>query len=156
MITNILFDFSRVILFPRDDNYSGSLNELYRKITVDKYSFLGHYKFNEELLGFLKSLKNKYHLSIYTTDIIQNDPKAQNILNPIFEEIFAANILGISKKDPQGYLIIAEKLNVKPEQILFIDDGEANITAAKQAGFQTIHYLSNEQLFKEFKPFKIS
>lgn len=147
MITNILFDFSRVILFPKDENYKGMLNDLYRKIIEEKSPFLSYFKFNEELLDFLKPLKEKYHLSIYTTDIIQKDPEVKKILDPIFEEIFAANDLGISKKDPQGYLVIASKLNVKPEQILFIDDGEINIQAAKQAGLQTIRYLSNEQLF---------
>lgn len=151
MITNLLFDFSRVILFPRDENYSGLLNELYRKILEEKSSFLDHYRINEELLNFLKPLKEKYHLSIYTTDIIQNDPVAKQFLDPIFEEIYAANDLKVSKKDPDGYLVVAEKLNVKPEQILFIDDGEKNIEAAKKAGFQTIRYLSNEQLFKELK-----
>lgn len=151
MITNILFDFSRVILFPKDENYKGLLNDLYRKITEEKLSFLEHYKFNEELLNFLKPLKEKYHLSIYTTDIIQNDQEVRRILDPIFEEIFAANDLGISKKDPKGYLVIAGKLNVKLEQILFIDDGEKNIEAAKQAGLQTIHYSSNEKLFEELR-----
>lgn len=149
MIANILFDFSRVILFPKEENYKGLLNDLYRKITEEKSSFLDHYKFNEELLNFLKPLKEKYRLSIYTTDIIQNDPIARKYLDPIFEEIFAANDLGISKKDPEGYLVIAKKLNVKPEQILFIDDGETNIAAAKQAGLKTIYYLSNEKLFEE-------
>lgn len=149
MITNILFDFSRVILFPKDENYKGLLNDLYRKITEEKSPFLNHYKFNTELLNFIKPLKEKYHLSIYTTDIIQNDPEVRKILDPIFEEIFAANDLRISKKDPKDYLIIANKLNVKPEEILFIDDGETNIEAAKQAGLQAIHYLSNKQLFKD-------
>lgn len=151
MITNILFDFSRVILFPKDENYKGLLNDLYRKIVEEKSSFLDHYRFNEELLNFLKPFKEKYHLSIYTTDIIQNDPVARKYLDPIFEEIYAANDLRISKKDPNGYLIVAGKLNVAPEQILFIDDGEKNIEAAKKAGFQTIRYLSNGQLFKELK-----
>lgn len=151
MITNILFDFSRVILFPKDENYKGLLNDLYRRITQEKSSFLDHYKFNEELLNFLKPLKGKYHLSIYTTDIVQNDPVARQILDPIFEEIFAANDLGISKKDPKGYLVIANKLNVKPEHMLFIDDGEANIEAAKEAGLETIHYLSNKQLLKDLQ-----
>lgn len=155
MITNLLFDFSRVILFPKDENYSGLLNDLYRKITNEKTSFLDHYKFNKELLNFLKSLKNKFKLSIYTTDIIQNDPEAKKLLDPIFENIFAANDLGISKKDPKGYLIIAEKLGVNPEEILFVDDGEANIQAANAAGLQTIRYLTNEQLFKELQ-FKLS
>lgn len=151
MITNLLFDFSRVILFPKDENYSGLLNDLYRKITNGKASFLDHYKFNEELLNFLKPLKNKFRLSIYTTDIIQYDPEAKRVLDPIFENIFAANDLGISKKDPKGYLVIAEKLGVKPEEILFVDDGEANIQAANAAGLQTIRYLTNQQLFKELQ-----
>lgn len=151
MITHLLFDFSRVILFPKDENYNGLLNDLYRKITEEKSPFLDHYKFNDELLNFLKPLKGKYHLSIYTTDIIQNDPAARKILDPIFEEVFAANDLGLSKKDPKGYLIIAEKLGVKPDEILFVDDGEANINTAKEVGLQTIHYSFNEQLFKELQ-----
>lgn len=154
MITNILFDFSRVILFPKDENYKGLLNDLYRKITQEKSPFLNHYKFNEELLNFLKPLKEKYHLSIYTTDIIQNDPEVRKILDPIFEEIFAANDLRISKKDQDGYSIIASKLNVDPQQILFIDDGEVNIEVAKKAGLQTIHYLSNEQLLKDLQKYE--
>ena len=147
----VLFDFSRVILFPKDENYSGRLNDLYRKVIDENASFLDHYRFNEELLNFFKPLKYKFKLSIYTTDIIQNDPEAKKVLDPIFENIFAANDLGISKKDPKGYLIIAEKLGVKPEEILFVDDGEANIQAAGTAGLQTIHYLTNEQLFKELQ-----
>ncbi len=151
MITNLLFDFSRVILFPKDENYLSLLNDLYRKIINEKASFLDHYKFNKELLNFLKPLKNKFKLSIYTTDIVQNDPEAKKVLEPIFENIFAANDLGISKKDPKGYLVIAEKLGVKSEEILFVDDGEVNIQAANTAGFQTIHYLTNKQLFKDLQ-----
>ncbi len=151
MVTNLLFDFSRVILFPADENYQGLLNDLYRKINREEVSLLDHFKFNEELLNFLKSLKNEFTLSIYTTDIIQNDPIAQTILKPLFKNIFAANDLGISKKDPKSYLVIAEKLNVNPSQILFVDDGEANIQAASEAGFQTILYSSNEQLLGDLK-----
>lgn len=151
MITNLLFDFSRVLLFPKDKNYSGLLNDLYRKITSEDASFLDHYRFNEELLIFLKSFKDKFKLSIYTTDIIQNDPEAKKILDPIFENVFAANDLGISKKDPKGYLAIAEKLGVKSEEILFVDDGETNINVAKEAGLQTIHYVSNDQLLKDLQ-----
>lgn len=150
MITNILFDLSRVLLFAKDENYKGLMNDLYRQVIKNKdYSFLDHFKFNQELLDFLKPLKEKYTLSLYTTDIIQNDPVAKEILAPIFENIFAAKDLGISKKDSQGYLVIAEKLNVKPEEVLFIDDGEKNIECAKQAGLQVIRYFLNSQLKKD-------
>lgn len=152
MITNILFDFSRVLLFPKDENYVGLMNDLYRGVIKNKdYNFLDYFKFNQELLDFLIPLKEKYTLSLYTTDIIQNDPVAKKAIAPIFENIFAANSLGISKKDPKGYLVITEKLNVKPEEILFIDDGEKNIECAKQAGLQAIRYLSNEQLKQDLR-----
>lgn len=150
MITNLLFDFSRVLLFAEDKNYVGLMNDLYRQVIKNKdYNFLDYFKFNQELLNFLIPFKDKYTLSLYTTDIIQDDPVAKEILAPIFKNIFAANSLGISKKDPNGYLVIAEKLNAKPEEILFIDDGKKNIVAAKKAGIKTIQYLSNEQLFKD-------
>ena len=83
MIIYLLFDFSRVLLFPKDDNYDGLLNNLYRKVLNEKGAFLDNFRFNEELLNFLKPLKDKYNLLVYTTDIIQTDPTAKAVLDPI-------------------------------------------------------------------------
>lgn len=151
MITNLLFDFSWVILFPKEETYTGKLNDLYKKVLNKESSFLDNFRFNTELLEYIKSLKDRFTVSIYTTDIIQNDPVAKDMLNPIFQNIFAANDLGISKKDPHGYLVIAEKLKAEPPNILFIDDTKANIEAANHAGLQVIQYLSNKQLFQDLK-----
>lgn len=151
MITDFLLDFSRVLLFAKDKNYSGLINDLYRKTIWEKSPFLDSFQFNDELLDYLKTLKGKYTLSIYTTDIVQNDPVARHQLDPIFENIFAANNLGISKKESNGYIIIAQKLQANPSQILFIDDSIGNIEAAKKAGLQAIHYTSNQELFKEIQ-----
>ncbi|MBI2022816.1 HAD-IA family hydrolase [Candidatus Daviesbacteria bacterium] len=151
MITNLLFDFSRVILFPKDESYNGLLNDLYRKVRGENGLFLDYFKFNTELLNYLGQFKDKYTLSIFTTDIVQNDSEAQKIIKPIFRNVFSAKNLGISKKDSKGYLVIAEKLKVDPSEILFVDDGAANIAAAKTAGLRAIRYLSNEQLFNDLK-----
>lgn len=152
MITNILIDFSRVLIFPRNKQYEGLLNDLYKKVIKSKsYNFLNEFEFNQNLLNFLKKLKNKYNLSVYTTDIIQNDLAAKSILKPIFANIFVANDLGISKKDSNGYYVIAKELNSRPEEILFIDDNLENIKAATKIGLHTILFSSNEQLVRELK-----
>jgi HAD superfamily hydrolase (TIGR01509 family) len=152
MITNVLLDFSRVIIFPRDNTYFGLLNDLYKKeILEGKSQFLDRFKFNEELLKYLHALKGKYGLSIYTTDIIQYDPAARTQLEPLFENIFAANELKLNKKEPNDYLVIAEKLKCEPQEILFIDDGEQNIKAAQKAGLQTLQFTSNEKLFEQLE-----
>jgi len=145
----LLFDFSRVIIFPKDDTYPGLLNDLYKKaMSGGNFNFYNSFTFNIELLSFLKTIKSYISLDIYTTDILQNDPVAKAVLEPVFDHIFSANELGLRKKDPQGYKIIAEKLGVKPNEILFVDDSLVNVETAKKAGLQAIQFTSNGNLIK--------
>jgi HAD superfamily hydrolase (TIGR01509 family) len=148
----LLFDFSRVLIFPIDDAYTGLLNDLYKKaLHEDTFQFHDFFKFNEALLAHIKPLASMYTLAIFTTDVLQNDPAAKKVLAPIFSRVIAANELGISKKDPKGYLVVAEKLGVKPNEILFIDDTLGNIETAQMAGLQTIHFISNSAFFNELQ-----
>lgn len=94
MIKVLLFDFSRVILFPKDKNYTGKL---------------------------------------------------------IFKKIYSALEIGLDKKDPKAYSLIAQDLGLKPEEIVFIDDSLENLSAAKSAGLSTIWYQSNDKLFEDVK-----
>ena len=152
MITTLLFDFSRTLLFPKDTNYNGKLNDLYKSIISKKdYNFFEYFTLNDKLLDYLKPLKNKYVLAVYTTDIIQNDPAVKPKLDSLFPHVFAANDLGINKKDSQGYNLIATTLGQKSEEILFIDDTMENLEAAQKAGLQTVQFISNKQLFEVLK-----
>lgn len=49
----------------------------------------------------------------------------------------------LAKPDPQIYIKTAKALDCEPQNILFIDDREENITAAAALGMQTIHYDYN-------------
>ena len=150
MIKVILIDFSRTLLFPKDKNYSGKLNPLYSSIIVkSNYNFFDYFYLNQELIDYLKLLRKKYNLYVFTTDIVQNDPAIKPILEKNFSEIFVANDLGIDKKDPSGYKKLAGILKERPENILLIDDTLEKIEAAKKAGFQTIQFISNKKLFKD-------
>ncbi len=152
MITQILFDFSRVLLFPKDGNYKGMLNDLYRKIIKKQgYKFFDYFELNNELLQFMNKLKSKYTLSIFTTDIIQKDPALREILNNNFKNIFAANDLGISKKDPDAYKLIADKLECRLNEIIYVDDNLKNVEAAQSVGTLAIHYISDDNLIKELE-----
>ena len=41
--------------------------------------------------------------------------------------------------------------DLKPDEILFIDDLAPNVEGAKEFGFQTIHYVDFDQFLKEYK-----
>jgi len=153
MITAILSDFSRVILNPKDKKYQGTLNGLNKKLLEkDKnYSFFDYFEFNEEILSLYRQLRLRYSANIFTSGTIHNRPEVRRIVAPIFENIYTAKDFGINKKQPDAYLFIAEKLNKKPSDILFIDDQIDNIQAAHKAGLNTIQYSKFEGLVSELK-----
>ncbi len=103
MITTLLFDFSRVLLFPKNSEYQGMLNPLHAgNFTKSDYHFFDYFELNEELLGYLEKIKDKFGLNIFTTGNIQNAPEVRERINPIFKRVFAAGEMGVSKKDPKN------------------------------------------------------
>lgn len=144
MTKALLFDFSRTLLFPKDKTYIGGLNDLHKKISENpNYDFLESFELNKELLSYLETIKNKLSLYVFTSESIQEDPAIKNDVTKIFSKIFSAKELGLSKKDPKAYELIAKELNLNSDEILFIDDSSENLEAAKSAELQTLQYKDN-------------
>lgn len=64
------------------------------------------------------------------------------------------------KPFPEIYKIAYEEAkreipDLLPGEILFIDDLEANVNAAKEFGFQTIHYVDFDSFLAEYKTFEL-
>ena len=147
MIKAVLFDFSRTLLKAKDENYGDSLNSLYkRQKQSPEYNPLDDFELNQELLDFAASIKNTYPLYIFTTGIIQEDVKFKSVINSIFKQVFTVSEVGYAKDSKEAYVEIAHRINVKPEEIMFIDDEKDNVDAAKGAGLETVHYESAEQV----------
>ncbi len=147
MIKALVFDFSRTLFFPKDKEYTGELNALHRKLAVNpNYDILQNFEFNEELMIFLGHLKNRYRLYLFTSGTIQDAPEIKYKTASLFEKIFSAEQMQVSKKDLESYKRIARTLKLKPEEILFVDDLENNVLAAKYAGLNVIQYKDNHSL----------
>jgi len=146
MIKAIVSDFSRVILFPKDSIYEGSLNSLHKeKSLLSNYNPLDYFNLNTELLDFYKSQKEKVNLYIFTTDSIQDAPEFKPFLEPIFTKIFSALKMGFSKKDPEAYKLITRELGCDPCEIIYIDDAVENIEAASAVGIKVVLYADSLQ-----------
>lgn len=72
-----------------------------------------------------------------------------------FLEVFDAIVLSgeakVAKPDPRIYALLLDKINRPAEECLFIDDSEANVSAARRLGFRTIRFESPEQLGSELR-----
>ncbi len=154
MIKAFLCDFSRVLLFPKDREYKGSLNGLYDDLlqTLGAYDFFSYFDLNRELLEIFREMKNKFPMYILTTDKIQDVPDVRKIIDPVFDNVFSAKNFALSKTDKKLYLEVAELLGYQPKEMIYIDDTAANLSAAKSAGMTVFHYHNNKVLMKELAP----
>ncbi len=152
MIKAIVLDFSRVILLPKDKSYAGGLNALYdAHFQDDDYRFSDYFEFNDQLLQALEGIKDVYSLHVFTTGHVQNTPEVQKRISGVFKSVHSVEDIPFDKSDPEGYQHIATTLGYAPQEVLYIDDQLKNIKVARQAGFDTLLFESNEALFRDLK-----
>lgn len=73
----------------------------------------------------------------------------------LFHEVLYSYEVSFSKPDKNIFFLMLKKLNVKPEECLFIDDYIKNIESAKQLGIETIHFTSPDKLKKQLRELKL-
>lgn len=111
------------------------------------------YKINDDVLKLIRKLRDKYKIVLLSNNYdalfkaISSDKKLKNI----FDYSFYSNKLRMVKcYDEEKIFDHALKtINVKPEECVFIDDKEKNLTPAKRLGVHTILFKDIMQLKKE-------
>jgi len=73
----------------------------------------------------------------------------------IFDEVYASNLMGISKPDPDFYRYILKKEGIKPKNTVFVDDSEENILSAQKIGINSILFTDSESLKEQIKTFSL-
>jgi len=68
-----------------------------------------------------------------------------------FDHCTWSHALRMAKPEPEIYLKTAEALKTPPGNILFIDDREDNIAAAKEVGMQAIRYTTHADFEREMR-----
>lgn len=97
----------------------------------------------------LNELKDKYRLAVLTNAKIGLwDEWKEGKLREYFEIIVDSSEVHILKPDERIFRILLERLQLKPEECLFIDDGIDNIQAAEKLGFITVHFKEPEESVK--------
>jgi epoxide hydrolase-like predicted phosphatase len=144
------------------------------EITTDEFwsSFSIRYgkKVNEELFGkffsprldqdvmeIIKQLKNHSRVVCGTNTF---DPHYDYLLErgyyDVFDAVFASNKMGVSKPDPDFYRFILNNEGIKPEDALFVDDSEINVSAAKNLQIRSILFTDSHSLAHHIKRLQAS
>ena len=105
--------------------------------------------FNTDLLEYIKVLRNKYIIAMLS-NIGNNGLESYmdyGVLEEHFDLIVESAKIGFAKPEARAYETVADKLGVRLDECVFIDDRQPYIEGAQHVGMKTI-------LYEDFKKFK--
>jgi len=107
----------------------------------------------EDIIEIVKKLHKKYKLAIITNHL--RDFFNHLIETYDFERYFDVIVTSfderIKKPEPRIFEITLERLNLKPDECVFIDDKKGNIDAAQKIGIKGILFKDTDQLEKDLR-----
>jgi HAD superfamily hydrolase (TIGR01509 family) len=111
-------------------------------------------KINDSLVDFIKSIKNDYKVALLsnaTSTFLTRILNKYNYLYELFDFIVISSDVKMVKPDAEIFNFLINKVGVRAEESLMIDDNIANIEGAKAAGIDGILYKNMEEFVKEFQ-----
>ena len=120
--------------------------------------FWGGDEMDRKLVEFIRGLR-----SDYTTALLSNAwEDLRELLDDFwkisdaFDHIFISAEMGLAKPDPEVYQRVIAELGVPPSEVVFVDDFIENVEAAREAGWNAIHFRSREGALAELAEYLAS
>ncbi|RLG14599.1 MAG: hypothetical protein DRN66_01580 [Candidatus Nanohalarchaeota archaeon] len=140
-----------------------SSDEFFREVSkkgnlsIEKNEFIqaytGIFRPIEKTHALMKKLKQKYRIALLSNTSewdFEHGIKQSGIFH-LFDEITVSFRVGAMKPDKRMFLDAIEKLKLKPEECIYIDDIKEYADAAEEVGIHSIHYNSHEGLLDFLK-----
>jgi glucose-1-phosphatase len=108
-----------------------------------------------EMLELLGQLRKQVAIAAFTNTIalhwdLLTDPKRYRFPQ-LFQIVFASHLLGDAKPRAEAFKKVLNALSVNPEEVIFVDDSEVNVSGASQLGIKGIVFKSPESLRAELR-----
>jgi len=108
-------------------------------------------KINYELIEIIKNLKNKnYKIGLLSNNSVNlNQGIKDKNISELFDTVVISGEVGYQKPQSEIFQILAEKLDVNINELIFIDDTKKSLEGAEKIGYVPILYTNNEILKTE-------
>ncbi len=107
---------------------------------------------DKDMIGLVSKLKKNGYLvpALTNTNKVHVKTNEKLGLYDSFDLVIKSNDVGLVKPDKRIFLLLLEKIGLKAEDCVFIDDRKHNVEAAINLGFHGIHFSDFEDLVVNF------
>ena len=146
------FNLAAEAKISQQEAWEKSIEETSLPLTVEEIKQV-HYSFfelNLEVIEFAKEVSKKVQTLLLTKNTPEQveDTEKKLSFKKYFKNIINTWELRLPKASKETIKFILNKFKVQPEEVIYVDDQEINLVAAKELGVHTILYQNFEQ-FKE-------
>jgi putative hydrolase of the HAD superfamily len=104
-------------------------------------------RLNVPMAEFFRSLRPRYQTAILSNSFVgaRREEMRRYHFDEMCDLIIYSHEEGIAKPDPRIFELTCKRLGVEPAQMLFLDNHEPHIAAARALGIHAIHFRETEQ-----------
>jgi epoxide hydrolase-like predicted phosphatase len=109
---------------------------------------------NGEMIELMRELKaSGLTMALLTNNVREWEPLWRSMLpvDEIFEEIVDSAFVGCRKPEARIYELTLERIGMRAEECIFIDDLHPNCEGAEAIGMSAVHFRDNEQAIGEIR-----
>ncbi len=106
-----------------------------------------------ESIAIVKTLQNQGYQTAMLSDVTQYQAEIIRKMGyyDLFNPVLLSYAIGVKKPNPEAFKILLRKLELEASCILFIDDRNENVEAARKLGIDSIQFISPQQLKEELE-----
>lgn len=108
---------------------------------------------NTELIEYARRLRPRYRSGILSNSFVGAREREQAAygFEDLVDELVYSHECGLSKPDPRAYALVCSRLEVEPDQTVFLDDHGPNVEGARRAGLHAVLYSGNAQAISDIE-----
>ena len=108
---------------------------------------------NAELIEYARQLRPRYRTGIVSNSFVGAREREQAVygFEDVGDDIIYSHEAGMSKPDPRIYALACARLDVRPDETVFLDDSQCHVAGARRAGIHAIRYRDNAQAIEEIQ-----
>jgi epoxide hydrolase-like predicted phosphatase len=108
---------------------------------------------NAELVGYFRDLRPRYRTGILSNSFVGARERERDRygLDELVDVLVYSHEVGMCKPDPRVYELTCTRLGVRPGEVVFLDDAEFCVAAARAVGIDGILFQDNAQAIADIE-----
>jgi len=123
------------------------------EMIVFQRDFWGGDRLDTALIEYIRALHTRHKIGLISNAFSDLRHIITNVWNieDTFDDMTISSEVGIMKPDPRIFQMALERLDVQPQESIFIDDFPHNVDGARNINMQAIHFQTRDQTLSELE-----